>query len=65
MLVVLPVLWAGGTVVLQPRFSASRFWLASMVHRATLASQVIFTSMALQSQAIPGRHFYRSGRWPR
>ena len=25
----LPVLWAGGTAVLQPRFSASRFWPAS------------------------------------
>ena len=45
----LPVLWAGGTAVLQPRFSASRFWPASLEHRATLASQVLFTSMALQS----------------
>jgi crotonobetaine/carnitine-CoA ligase len=55
----LPVLWAGGTVVLQPRFSASRFWPASVAHRATLASQVLFTSMALQSRAVPERHFYR------
>lgn len=55
----LPVLWAGGTAVLQPRFSASRFWPVSLAHRATLASHVIFTSMALQSQAVPDRHFYR------
>ena len=55
----LPVLWAGGTAVLQPRFSASRFWPASLEHRATLASQVLFTSMALQSQPVPERHFYR------
>ena len=55
----LPVLWAGGTAVLQPRFSASRFWPVSIAHRATLASHVLFTSMALQSQAVPERHFYR------
>jgi crotonobetaine/carnitine-CoA ligase len=55
----LPVLWAGGTAVLQPRFSASRFWPASLAHRATLASQVLFTSMALQSQPVPERHLYR------
>ena len=55
----LPVLWAGGTAVLQPRFSASRFWPASLEHRATLASQVLFTSMALQQQPVPERHFYR------
>ena len=55
----LPVLWAGGTAVLQPRFSASRFWPVSIAHRATLASHVLFTSMALQSQTVPERHFYR------
>lgn len=55
----LPVLWAGGTAVLQPRFSASRFWPVSLAHRATLASHVLFTSMALQSQTVPERHFYR------
>ena len=55
----LPVLWAGGTAVLQPRFSASRFWPASLKHRATLASHVLFTSMALQSQSVPDGHFYR------
>jgi crotonobetaine/carnitine-CoA ligase len=55
----LPVLWAGGTAVLQPRFSASRFWPASLAHRATLASHVLFTSMALQSQTVPERHCYR------
>jgi len=55
----LPVLWAGGTAVLQPRFSASRFWPTSLEHRVTLASQVLFTSMALHSQPVPERHFYR------
>jgi crotonobetaine/carnitine-CoA ligase len=55
----LPVLWTGGTAVLQPRFSASRFWPASIAHHATLASHVLFTSKALQSQTVPERHFYR------
>jgi crotonobetaine/carnitine-CoA ligase len=55
----LPVLWAGGTAVLQPRFSASRFWPVSVEHRVTLASHVLFTSMALQTQSVPERHFYR------
>jgi crotonobetaine/carnitine-CoA ligase len=55
----LPVLWAGGTAVLQPKFSASRFWPTSLEHRATLASHVLFTSMALQTQETPERHFYR------
>jgi crotonobetaine/carnitine-CoA ligase len=55
----LPVLWAGGTAVLQPKFSASRFWPTSLEHRATLASQVLFTSMALRTQVTPERHFYR------
>ena len=55
----LPVLWAGGTAVLQPRFSASRFWPASVTHHATLTSHVLFTLKALQSQAAPDRHFYR------
>lgn len=55
----LPVLWAGGTAVLQPKFSKSRFWPASLDHRATLTSQVIFTSMALNTEPAPERHFYR------
>jgi crotonobetaine/carnitine-CoA ligase len=55
----LPVLWAGGTAVVQPRFSASRFWPVSVAHRATLTSHVLFTTMALQSQTVPERHFYR------
>jgi crotonobetaine/carnitine-CoA ligase len=55
----LPVLWAGGTAVVQPRFSASRFWPVSLAHRATMTSHVLFTSMALQSQTVPERHFYR------
>lgn len=55
----LPVLWAGGTAVLLPRFSASRFWPVSLAQQATLTSQVLFTSKALAEQAVPERHAYR------
>ena len=33
-----PALWAGATVLLQPKFSASRFWQAALAHRATVTS---------------------------
>jgi carnitine-CoA ligase len=55
----LPVLWSGGSAVLQPRFSASRFWPASIAHRATLTSHVLFTLQALNQQDVPGHHYYR------
>jgi crotonobetaine/carnitine-CoA ligase len=50
--------YAGATVVLQPRFSASRFWPVAMEHRATLASQVKFTSSVL-GQSDPPAHAFR------
>ncbi len=55
----LPVLWAGSTAVLQPKFSATRFWPASLQHRATITSQVLFSSASLQGQTPPEKHFYR------
>ncbi len=39
---VLSTLWAGGTLVVQPRFSASRFWPVSLKHRCTWTSMVPF-----------------------
>ena len=51
-------LWAGGTILLQPRFSASRFWPVALEHRATVAGQVFFTLKALASADIP-RHQFR------
>ncbi|MFN3891650.1 MAG: class I adenylate-forming enzyme family protein [Beijerinckiaceae bacterium] len=50
--------FAGASVLLQPRFSGSRFWDAAIAHRATLSSQVKFTSNVL-SQNLPPRHFFR------
>lgn len=56
---VLASLWAGATVVLMPRFSASRFWPISLRHRATWTSMVPFCAKALLEQPVPERHHYR------
>ena len=55
----LATLWAGGTVVLLPRFSASRFWDASVRHRCTFASMVPFCMRALEEREVPAAHSYR------
>ena len=56
---VLPTLWVGGTVVLQPRFSASRFWDVSLRNRCTWTSMVPFCLKALLDHDVPARHAYR------
>ena len=56
---VLASLWAGATVVLTPRFSASRFWPVSLKHGATWSSMVPFCVKALTTQPRPERHSYR------
>lgn len=58
---VLPSLWAGGTVVLQPRFSASRFWGVAQKHGSTFASQIYFALRALATRDVPERHSFT--RW--
>lgn len=58
---VLASLWVGATIVLMPRFSASRFWPVSLAHKATWTSLVPFCMKALLDQPVPERHFYR--RW--
>jgi crotonobetaine/carnitine-CoA ligase len=55
---VLASLWAGGTVVLQPKFSASRFWPTSVKHRCTWTSLVRFCVRALEEHPVP-EHYYR------
>jgi crotonobetaine/carnitine-CoA ligase len=52
-------LWAGATVVLQPRFSASRFWPVSLRHRCTWSSMVPFCARALAAHPVPAAHDYR------
>ncbi|MBV8578159.1 MAG: AMP-binding protein [Acetobacteraceae bacterium] len=56
---VLATLWAGGTLVLQPRFSASRFWPVAVAHRCTWTSIVPFCAKALLAQAVPAAHSFR------
>ncbi len=55
----LATLWAGATVVLQPRFSASRFWSAALDHRCTWAIVTRFVWRALGAQDVPRDHHFR------
>ena len=50
-------MWAGATVVLQPRFSGSRFWPVALKHKCTLSAQVHFTAGVLARQDVPHHHF--------
>ena len=57
---ILATLWAGGTAVVLPRFSARRFWPISLAHRCTWFSMVPFCARALMDLEVPS-HGYR--RW--
>lgn len=56
---VLATLWAGGTAVIQPRFSASRFWAVAARHGCTWTSMVPFCWRALADRERPARHSFR------
>jgi crotonobetaine/carnitine-CoA ligase len=56
---VLATLWAGGTAVVLPRFSASRFWPLSLKHRCTWVSMIPFCVKALMAHEVPAQHAYR------
>jgi crotonobetaine/carnitine-CoA ligase len=49
----LGTLWAGGTLVVQPRFSASRYWSCMAEHRCTFGIQIPFMLKALFSHPKP------------
>ncbi len=51
-----PALWAGATILLQPKFSASRFWPAALAHRATVASHA-GTDGFLRQHPVPEHSF--------
>lgn len=53
------MLWIGGTVVLQPKFSSSKFWELSLKHKVTRASMIPFTIKALFAQPVP-EHSYKT-----
>ncbi|MGO4386820.1 AMP-binding protein [Microvirga sp. 2YAF29] len=57
-------LWAGGTAVLVPRFSASRFWPISLKHKCTWTSTIWFCLRALAEGDIPTSHNYRLWGYP-
>jgi crotonobetaine/carnitine-CoA ligase len=50
-------MWAGGTVVLQPKFSRSRYWDSALRYRASVGSQVHFTMAALKTEPVPDHNF--------
>lgn len=54
----LPTIWTGGTFVLQPRFSASRFWDITLKYGLTWLSTIPFTLKAVMDQPVP-EHQYR------
>ncbi|MCW2308008.1 AMP-binding protein [Rhodobium gokarnense] len=49
----LTALWSGGTVVVHPRFSASRFWDACAAHGVTWVSMIPFAFKALKGRPVP------------
>jgi crotonobetaine/carnitine-CoA ligase len=56
---ILATLWAGATAVLQPRFSASRFWPVALRNRCTWASQIFFALRVLAQHDAPSEHWFR------
>lgn len=56
---ILASLWVGASVVLQPEFSASRFWPVSLKHGCTFTSVIPFIIRALSGQSVPKDSNYR------
>ncbi|MBI5260437.1 MAG: AMP-binding protein [Bradyrhizobium sp.] len=52
-------LWVGATCVVQPRFSASRFWSVALEHGCTWTSTIPFCMKALLEREIPKQHKFR------
>lgn len=57
----LAALWSGGTAILTPRYSASRFWDIAIRNKCTWTSAVGFTLRTLLDQPTPERHYFE--RW--
>ena len=55
----LATLWVGATCVIQPRFSASRFWPVALEHGCTWTSTIPFCMKALLEHEIPRQHKFR------
>lgn len=57
----LATLWIGATLVIQPRFSASRYWSCITDHHCTFGIQIPFMLKALFGRPVPKHH--RVTRW--
>jgi crotonobetaine/carnitine-CoA ligase len=55
----LATLWAGGTAVLQPKWSTSRFWRVARAHGTTWVSFIWFSLRAVLEGEIPRGHALR------
>jgi crotonobetaine/carnitine-CoA ligase len=55
----LATLWVGATMVLQPKFSASRYWSVCSEHHCTYGVQIPFMLFALMKHPVPDRHDFR------
>jgi crotonobetaine/carnitine-CoA ligase len=55
----LATLWVGATCVIQPRFSASRFWNVALEHGCTWTSTIPFCMKALLEHETPKNHKFR------
>jgi crotonobetaine/carnitine-CoA ligase len=55
----LATLWVGASCVIQPRFSASRFWNVALEHGCTWTSTIPFCMKALLEREIPKDHKFR------
>src|SRR5256885_4615552 len=55
----LATLWVGAACVIQPPFSASRFWGVALEHNATWTSTIPFCMKALLEHEIPKNHKFR------
>jgi carnitine-CoA ligase len=55
----LATLWVGASCVIQPRFSASRFWNVALEHGCTWTSTIPFCMKALIEHEIPKEHRFR------
>ncbi len=53
------MMWVGGTIVLQPKFSASAFWEISRKHGCTRATMIPFCIKAIAAQPVP-EHSYKT-----
>ncbi|MCY1719948.1 AMP-binding protein [Prolixibacteraceae bacterium Z1-6] len=49
----LTALWSGGSVVVHPKFSASRFWNTCAKHGVTWVSMIPFAFKALKGRPVP------------